>query len=148
MDSQDSSDHMLYPAKLAPEDGGFVVTFRDIPEAITQGDTREEAIAMAADALATAMEFYFEDGKQVPLPSSARRDEVGISLPTGYSAKVLLLNQMLAQKVTPAELARKLGTSPQVVNRLVNLSHATKVDAIAEALSALGKRLELSVVDA
>lgn len=139
---------MLYPAKLAPEDGGFVVTFRDIPEAITQGDSREEAIAMAADALATAMEFYFEEGKQVPLPSDTRRDEVGIFLPTGYSAKVLLLNQMLAQKVTPAELARKLGTSPQVVNRLVNLSHATKVDAIADALSALGKRLELSVVDA
>lgn len=139
---------MLYPAKLAPEDGGFVVTFRDIPEAITQGDTREGAIAMAADALATAMEFYFEDGRQVPLPSEVGRGEVGIPLAAAFSAKVLLLNEMLAQKVTPAELARRLGTSPQAVNRTVNLSHATKVDAIAEALSALGKRLELSVVDA
>ena len=42
---------MRYPARfdLAPE-GGFVVTFRDIPEAITQGDT--EAEAMLAQSVA------------------------------------------------------------------------------------------------
>lgn len=136
---------MLYPAKLAPEDGGFVVTFRDIPEAITQGESREEAIAMAADALATAMEFYFEDRRPVPAPSEGRRGEVGIPLPAGFAAKVLLLNEMIAKKVTPSELARRLGTSPQVVNRIVNLGHATKIDTIDEALRALGARLDLSV---
>lgn len=136
---------MLYPAKLAPEDGGYVVTFRDIPEAITQGDTREEAIAMAADALATAMEFYFEDRRQVPAPSELRRGEVGISLPAGFTAKALLLNEMLAQGVTPSELARRMGTSPQVVNRIVDLGHATKIDTIADALRALGARLDLTV---
>lgn len=136
---------MLYPAKLAPEDGGFVVTFRDIPEAITQGDTREEAISMAAEALATAMDFYFEDRRPVPAPSEVRRGEVGISLPTGFSAKVLLLNEMLAQGVTPAELARRLGTSPQVVNRIVDTGHATKIDTIDEALRALGARLDLTI---
>lgn len=136
---------MLYPAKLAPEDGGFVVTFRDIPEAITQGESREEAIAMAADALATAMEFYFEDRRPVPAPSEVRRGEVGIPLPAGFAAKVLLLNEMIAKKVTPSELARRLGTSPQVVNRIVNLGHATKIDTIDEALRALGARLDLSV---
>ena len=136
---------MLYPAKLAPEDGGFVVTFRDIPEAITQGDTREEAISMAAEALATAMDFYFEDRRPVPAPSEVRRGEVGISLPTGFSAKVLLLNEMLAQSVTPAELARRLGTSPQVVNRIMDTGHATKIDTIDEALRALGARLDLTI---
>jgi len=136
---------MLYPAKLAPEDGGYVVTFRDIPEAITQGDTREEAIAMAADALATAMEFYFEDRRQVPPPSELRRGEVAISLPAGFTAKALLLNEMLAQGVTPSELARRMGTSPQVVNRIVDLGHATKIDTIADALRALGARLDLTV---
>ena len=34
-------------------DGGFVVTFRDIPEAITQGKTVEDALVMAKDALET-----------------------------------------------------------------------------------------------
>ena len=138
-------DNMIYPAKLIPEDGGYVVTFRDIPEAITQGDSREEAIAMAADALATAMEFYFEDRRQVPAPSPRRHGEVDVDLPASLSAKVLLLNELLAQRVTNAELARRLGTTPQVVTRIVDLGHATKVDTIADALRVLGRRLEISV---
>ena len=31
--------HFIYPARFTPDkDGGFVVTFPDVPEAITQGD--------------------------------------------------------------------------------------------------------------
>jgi antitoxin HicB len=48
---------------------------------------------------------------------------------------------MLRQKVRPAELARRLGTSPQEVNRLTNLRHPTKIDRVDAALRALGKRL-------
>ena len=136
---------MLYPAKLTPENGGYVVTFRDIPEAITQGDTKEEAIAMAADALATAMEFYFEDRRLVPMPTEAQDGELGISLPASLTAKVLLLNEMLAQSVTPSELARRMGTSPQVVNRIVDIGHTTKIDTIVDALRTLGARLDLTV---
>ena len=41
-----------FPATLTPDpDGGFTVTFRDVPEAITEGDTREEALLRAEDAL-------------------------------------------------------------------------------------------------
>jgi len=136
---------LTYPAVLTPDDGGFVVTFPDIPEALTQGDTREEAIEMAADALRTAMDFYFEDRRKVPAPSRVKRGQVGIELPASLSAKVLLLNAMLEDRVTPAELARRLKTSPQVVNRLVDLGHATKIDAIAAAAKALGRRMELAM---
>lgn len=136
---------LMYPARVRPDGKGFMVTFRDIPEALTAGDTHEEAIEMAADALATAMDFYFEDKRQVPQPSASKRGEVLIALPASLSAKVLLLNQMLKDKVTPAELARKLHTTPQAVNRIVDLHHATKIDTIAAALDALGKRLVLSL---
>ena len=134
-----------YPAKFEFEDGGYVVTFRDIPEAITQGDSREDAREMAADALLTAMDFYFEDRRPVPAASKALEGEELIALPASTSAKILLLNEMLRQKVAPSELARRLGTRPQDVNRIMNLAHATKIDTIAEALSALGKRLEMKV---
>jgi antitoxin HicB len=73
---------MLYPSHFAPdESGGFVVTFRDIPEAITQGDTEDEAREMAQAALITAMDFYFEDRRPVPAPSSMEPGERGIELP-------------------------------------------------------------------
>lgn len=82
---------LRYPARFEPDEegGGYVVTFRDIPEAITQGDTDEEARSMAADALATAMDFYFEDKRPVPMPSTAKHGEVLIELPASLSAKVL-----------------------------------------------------------
>lgn len=50
---------MKFPVTLKHDmaGGGFVVTFRDIPEAITQGETVEEALQMAREALETAMEF-------------------------------------------------------------------------------------------
>jgi antitoxin HicB len=136
---------MLYPAQFAPDTGSFVVTFRDIPEAITQGDDEADAVAMAKDALLVAMDFYFDDKRAVPPPSAPLPGEHLIPLPASAWAKILLLNEMLAQKVGPSELARRIGTSPQVVNRLTALSHATKIDAVEEALAALGCRLELSV---
>lgn len=138
---------LRYPARFEPaEEGGFVVTFRDVPEAITEGDSIDGARAAAAGALLDALDFYFEDKRPVPSPSKAKKGEELVSLPAGVSAKVLLLNEMIAQKVTPSELARRLDTSPQVVNRIVDTKHATKIDTIAEAVEALGKRLEIGVV--
>ncbi|RQQ64443.1 type II toxin-antitoxin system HicB family antitoxin [Burkholderia stagnalis] len=139
---------LRYPARFEPdeEDGGYVVTFRDIPEAITQGDTLDEARSMGADALLTAMDFYFEDKRPVPAPSKAKKGEELIALPASVSAKVMLLNEMLAQGVTPSELARRMGTRPQDVNRIMDLGHTTKIDTIAEAFEAIGRHLELSVI--
>lgn len=134
---------MLCPANFAPdESGGFVATFRDIPEAITQGDTEEEAREMAQDALITAMDFYFEDRRPVPPPSSMEPGERGIELPLSVAAKVLLLIEMLAQRIRPVDLARQMNTAPQEINRIIDLHHNTKIDRVAEALARLGKRLE------
>ena len=46
----------------------------------------------------------------------------------------------------PAELARRLNTTPQEVNRLTNIRHASKIDGIALAMKALGKTLEIRAV--
>lgn len=135
---------MRYPAQLeAADEGGFVATFRDIPEAITQGETEAEALEMAEDVLYSAMEFYFEDKRPVPMPSALKPGERQVSLPISVWAKVLVLNEMLAQKVTPSELARRLHTRPQDVNRVIDLGHSTKIDKLSQAMAALGKRLEV-----
>ena len=138
----------IYPVTLTPDeaDGGFVVTFVDIPEAITQGDTEAEALAAAKDALESALDFYFEDKRAVPLPSKAKRGQNVIELPASLSAKVLLLNEMVTQDVRPAELARRLNTTPQEVTRLTNVRHTTRIDGIAAALQALGKHLDIRVI--
>jgi antitoxin HicB len=104
---------MNYPVRLTPaEEGGFVVTLRDIPEALTQGDDEKEALALAKDALITALDFYFEDKRHVPPPSALEAGEHFVELPQSLVSKVLLLNEMVFQKVTASELARRMGTYP------------------------------------
>jgi antitoxin HicB len=135
---------LKFPARFEPQpEGGYAVTFRDVPEAITQGETLEEAQDEAADALLTALDFYFEDRRPVPEPSKARKGERLVAVPASAAAKVKLLNAVLATKVRPVDLARALGVKPQEVTRLLDLQHATKIDAIAAALQALGYELEL-----
>jgi antitoxin HicB len=137
---------LAYPVRLR-KDGKFIlVTFPDIPEAITQGDNREHALRMAAEALESAMEFYFEDRRVVPRPSKPKRGQPLVELPASVAAKALLLNEMIRQKVRPAELARRIGTTPQEVNRLTNIRHSSKIDGIQCAMKALGKTLEIRAV--
>jgi antitoxin HicB len=92
------------------------------------------------------MVFYFEDGRAVPLPSPVQACQYAIDLPAGLWAKVLLRNEMLAQKKRTTDLAVMLGATLQDVQRLFNLKHATKIDKVAQALAVLGKHLVLAAV--
>ncbi len=132
-----------YPVNLRKSEGFLVVSFPDVPEAHTQGVDRAEALAMAKEALELSMEFYFDDMRPVPMPSKPKRGQAVVVLSPSVATKVLLLNEMLRQKVRPIDLARRLGTTKQEVNRLTNLRHPTKIDRIDAALRALGKRLYL-----
>ena len=70
-----------YPAKLSPDpDGGFTVTFRDVPEAITEGDSRDEALMRAEDALESALAMYIAAKEPLPKPSAVKRGEVMVPL--------------------------------------------------------------------
>jgi antitoxin HicB len=80
------------------------------------------------------------------MPSAPKRGQKLVALPASVSAKVLLFNEMIGQKVRPAELAKRLSIPRQHVNRLLDPRHPTKIDGIAAALKALGKTMEIRVV--
>jgi len=66
-----------YPAALTPDpDGGFTVTFRDVPEALTEGDTRDEVLLRAEDALESALAMYVAAKEPLPTSSEAEANEV------------------------------------------------------------------------
>ena len=118
---------MQYPAvfETDTDDGGYVVKFRDIPEAITQGDDDAEAMAMAEEVLISSIEFYLQNKRPIPSASKVRRGERLVPLPANISAKVLLLNEMLAQNVGTSELARRMGFE-EAPTRRGNSSNDTK----------------------
>jgi antitoxin HicB len=135
-----------YPASLKPDGKFFLVTFPDFPEAITQGDNLEDALIHAADVLESVLDYYIKDDLTIPVPSKPKRGQHMVEVPASYAAKLLLLNEMAAQKVRPAELARRLKVTPQEVTRLIDPRHKTRIDGIAGALKALGKTMEIRAV--
>jgi antitoxin HicB len=141
---------LAYAATLTPdeEDGGYVATFRDVPEAITQGETLDEALHNAADALTVALEFYAEDQQRFPRPSEPRTGEHLIALPALVAAKLGLYRRMCETGTTRVGLAKMLGIDERAVRRLLAYKHRSHIGQIEAALAKLGKRLEISVRDA
>ena len=80
---------MIYPADLTRDVLGWKLRFPDVPEAVTGGATRDEAIAQAAEALATAMDFYLEERRPVPVPSLVREGQLAIKLPAPVVERIL-----------------------------------------------------------
>jgi antitoxin HicB len=64
-----------YPVTLNPDDGTVLVTFADVPEAITFGGDEDDALLQAVDALETALSFYVDARKPLPTPSNPKRGQ-------------------------------------------------------------------------
>jgi antitoxin HicB len=138
-----------YPAALTPDtDGGFTATFRDVPEAITEGDTGEEALLRAEDALESALAMYIATGEPLPTASKVEADEEMVPLSALGMAKTALYEAMREQGVGRAEIARRLRWHLPQVSRVLDLRHASRMEQVEAALAALGLRLIIDVARA
>ena len=129
-----------YAVKLTPEkkDGGYVVTCRDLPEAITQGETAEEALAEAADCLEEAVAARIDDCRDIPEPTAARRGERAVSVPTSMALKAAVYLAVREAGISNSEFARRLRLDEKEVRRILDAHHPTKLPRIEAALSVLG----------
>jgi len=136
-----------YPVRLEPQpEGGFVVTFCDVPEAITQGEDEDEALLYAIDALETGLSFYVDARKPLPAASKPQRGQKTVRPGALEGAKLGLYQAMTEQGIRKAELARRLGWHVPQVDRLFDLRHASKFDQIEAAARVLGRSVRISVV--
>jgi antitoxin HicB len=138
-----------YPARFIrdKESGGFVVTFPDVPEAITEGESLEEAMRMAEEALELALTFYVEKSRDLPQPGTLKRGMRMVSVPALSEAKFMLCEALRSAGIKKIELARRLRCSPSQVDRLLDIQHKSKLDQLQAAFAALGKRLSIHVQD-
>ena len=135
-----------YPCKLTPdEDGGLVVTFPDVPEAITGGSDRNEALEMAEDALATALAGYVLAKRDIPAPGAAKDGSAYVPVPSVVAAKLALYSAMQDQRITKVELARRLGVSESAARKLTNPEHNSRIGQLQKALRAVGLSLKVEV---
>jgi antitoxin HicB len=131
-----------YPVTLVPDTNGtYLVGFPDFPEANSVGDNLEDALKNAVDALESALEIYFDERRPVPAPSMPEPGQHVVALPALETAKVLLWNEMYAQKVRKADLARMLNVHTPQIDRLFDLKHSSKIEFVEQAAKVLGKTL-------
>lgn len=134
-----------YPLELHEEPTGVWLSCPDIPEMNASGDTLAEAFAEALDGMESALSLYVEQRRKIPAASvPAARSQV-LRLPALTVAKIMLWNAMIDGGVTRADLAQRLGCSRQVVDRLVDFLHGSRIEQVERALSVLGLHLALTV---
>jgi antitoxin HicB len=140
---------LTYPATLTPDeiDGGFVVTFEDVPEAITQGNDLVGALAQASDALEEAIAGRIRRGDPIPEPSEPGPGGRVIPVPALTAAKAALYLALREAGITKSELAARLHCDEKEVRRLLDPTHLSKLPRIQAALAALGKRIAVRLID-
>lgn len=127
----------LYPVHVVKDVDGFTVTCDDVPELVTCGDTRAEALARAKDALVSALSFYVDDNRPVPV-SPAHVDGDAVTVPALEAIKLALHDAILSAGVSNVELGRRLALDEKAVRRLREPLHRSHISQVEAALRVLG----------
>ena len=131
---------------MAPSDeGGYIVTCRDLPQLVTQGDDESHALAEAADAMDEVFAAYMLRGLALPSPSRLRKEEHWVSPPAETMAKAALYVAMSESGISKVQLAKRLGVDEKEVRRLLDPHYGSKLPRIAQAIAVLGKRLTIGL---
>ena len=128
-----------YPCVFATDEGGVSISFPDVPEALTCSENRSDAVALAQDALATALAGYVHERWDIPAPSLPVDGQELIPVPPVTAAKLALYTAMRVQDITNVELAKRLDISETAPRP--SFPHRPGREGAARGLRAVGRAL-------
>lgn len=132
----------VYPVTLEQdEEGRYLAVAPDVPEALTEGQTPEQALREMSDALAAALAGYAKAGRSLPVPSATGTDLYCVPVAPLVAAKLALRSAMREEGISNVALAQRLGLSEGAVRRLVDADHSSRLDGVITALAALDHEL-------
>lgn len=104
---------LFYPAIFhVAEEGGFWITFPDLPECMTQGDNMKEAYELAADALGLALTSREQEKQEIPTPSDIQK----ITVSDNEYCVVVEFDMLAYRKRTDSKAVKKTLTIPRWLN--------------------------------
>ena len=133
-----------YPCNLIPdlEEGeGFIVTFPDVPGAITGAQTREESLFLAEDVLVAILAVYVQQQREIPTPSPVADGQELVAVPPIAAAKLALYTAMREQGITGDALAVRLNLSDSAIRKLLDPDCYSHISQIMRALRNVGRSL-------
>ncbi len=134
---------LQYPAKIKKSGGTYLVSFVDFENITIWGDTIEQALANAGEALNGFLESDFERSFTIPDPSVVKGRSVHYIPVKTHIAVALMLRKLRAGK-TQQEIAKKLQISFQVYQRLENPRKANPtIKTLEKVAHAYGKHLSV-----
>lgn len=137
---------LAYPAQLEKQDGTYLVSFPDLENVMSYGDTIEEALHNAEEALNGCIESDFERNFAIPSPSVISGNAL-FSIPVAPHIAVAIMLRSLRAGRPQIEVARQLNISYQVYQRLENPRKANPTIKTLEKIARVfGKRFELGFV--
>jgi len=138
--------HYTYYAEIRHEETGeFGIYMPDLPEVITGGKTKEEALDNAQEALGLALCGRYADNEEIP--AAAHKQGIPIMPDAWTISKLAVLEAFRREKITKTELAQRLGKQEAEARRILDPYHFTKLQTLERALEAMGKLLVISVRD-
>lgn len=132
----------IYPYLVRQASDAFMISFPDVPEALTYSETEAEIPQRAHDALWTALDVYVRQRRPLPTPSKGAQV---VDLGPLVGIKLELHHAMVMQGVTKAELARRLDVAPTQADRLLDFDHKSRLEQIVDALEAVDRRIQVYV---
>ncbi len=138
-----------YPVVLTEDpSGGYVASCPDLPEVLSQGEDRREAVAEATDALEEAIAGRIRRGEGIPEPSAVAEDEdvEVVRVPPIMAAKAALAIALGESGLNQSAFARQIGADEKEVRRLLDPRHPSKLPRLQRALQAVNQYVELRVV--
>ncbi|WP_455466416.1 type II toxin-antitoxin system HicB family antitoxin [Bartonella sp. B39] len=139
---------MKYAIKFIKDDNDtLLVVSKDFQEFITYGNDEKEALEHAKNALLTVITGRFQDREPIPF---GHRDIAYpfVEVSSLVTLKIAIHNAMIEKNLRKADLVRLLKLHPIQIDRLLDLNHSSKLDALESTLIALGKEVAINIQDA
>jgi antitoxin HicB len=123
----------------------WLVRFPGIPEALTEGETQEEARRNAVDCVIAALEGYMKAGRPLPRQGAGHTGAERAVLPSIVTAKLAVYETMRSLGWSKLRLAKELGMPENSVRRLLNLRHSSQLWIIDAALGKMNAELPIDL---
>jgi antitoxin HicB len=121
------------------------VRFPGVPEALTEGQTEEEARANALDCVIAALEGYMKVGRPLPRGGAEHSGPDRAVLPSLVTAKLAVYETMRTRGWSKVKLAKELGMPENSVRRLLDLRHSSHMWIVDEALAKMNAELSIDL---
>lgn len=120
-----------YPAIFTPEeDGTYSIDFPDLEGCYTCGDSIEDGLEMAEDALALVLYGYEKDGREIPAPSAPS----ALTLSGNEFVNYVACDTMAYRKMYNNKAVKKTLTIPEWLNEAASAMGLNFSQVLQEAL--------------